>query len=114
MNFKELNHLSEYDNVLVVDENGTTIFYDLADLHILKQIGLKPEEFLRKSVTSFYKNLPIEESTLMTVLKTGEPLWNSKQELTSNNGFTYTSMSSTFPIHNGTSIVGAIEFSKHY
>lgn len=114
MNLNELKHLPEYDNVLVVDQNGITIFYDLADLHILKHIGLKPEEFLRKSVTSFYKNLPIEESTLMTVLKTGEPLWNIKQQLTSNNGFTYISKSSTFPLHNGTSIVGAIEFSKHY
>ncbi|WP_419958534.1 sigma-54 interaction domain-containing protein [Psychrobacillus psychrotolerans] len=114
MKFKEFEHLSEYDNVLVVDEHGITIFYDLADLHILKQLGLKPEEFLRKSVTSFYKNLPIEKSTLMSVLKTGEPIWNTEQELTSNNGFTYTSRSSTFPIHNGVSIVGAIEFSKHY
>lgn len=61
MKFKEFEHLSEYDNVLVVDEHGITIFYDLADLHILKQLGLKPEEFLRKSVTSFYKNLPIEK-----------------------------------------------------
>ncbi|MDI2588904.1 hypothetical protein OR571_17825 [Psychrobacillus sp. NEAU-3TGS] len=109
MSFTELNHLSDYDNVLVVDANGITIFYDLADLHILKHLGLKPEEFLRKSVTSFYKNLSIEDSTLMTVLRTGKPLWNAEQELTSNNGFTYTSRSSTFPIHNGTSIVGAIE-----
>lgn len=114
MGFKELNHLSDYDNVLVVDANGITIFYDVADLHILKQIGVKPEEFLRKSVTSFYKNLSINESTLMTVLKTGEPIWNTEQELTSNNGFTYISRSSTFPIGNGSSIVGAIEFSKHY
>lgn len=114
MSFPQLNHLADYDNVLVVDANGTTIFYDLADLYILKHIGLKPEEFLRKSVTSFYKNLSIEKSTLMTVLKTGEPLWNVEQELTSNNGFTYISKSSTFPIHNKTSIVGAIEFSKHF
>lgn len=114
MSFTELNHLTDYDNVLVVDANGITIFYDLADLHILNHIGLKPEEFLRKSVTSFYQNLPKENSTLMTVLRTGEPLWNVEQILTSNNGFTYTSRSSTFPIHNGTSIVGAIEFSKHY
>lgn len=114
MSFTELNYLTDYDNVLVVDTNGITIFYDLADLHILKQIGLKPEEFLRKSVTSFYKNLSIEDSTLMTVLRTGEPLWNTEQELTSKNGFTYTSRSSTFPIHNGVSIVGAIEFSKHF
>ena len=114
MSFTELNYLTDYDNVLVVDTNGITIFYDLADLHILKHIGLKPEEFLRKSVTSFYKNLSIEDSTLMTVLRTGEPLWNTEQELTSKNGFTYTSRSSTFPIHNGSSIVGAIEFSKHF
>ncbi|TQR20608.1 sigma-54 interaction domain-containing protein [Psychrobacillus vulpis] len=114
MSFKELSHLSDYDNVLIVDANGNTIFYDVADLHILKQIGLKPEEFLKKNVTSFYKNLPKEASTLMNVLATGKPLWNTDQELTSNNGFTYVSRSSTFPIINGTSIIGAIEFSKHY
>ena len=63
MSYTELNHLTDYDNVLVVDANGITIFYDLADLHILNHIGLNPEEFLRKSVTSFYRNLPKENST---------------------------------------------------
>lgn len=114
MNFNEIYHLSDYDNVLVVDENGSTIFYDLADLHILKHIGLKPEEFLKKNVTSFYQNLSIEKSTLLTVIKTGEALWNTEQELVSNNGMKFISRSSTFPIKNGNAIVGAIEFSKHY
>lgn len=114
MNSKELYHLSDYDNVLIVDANGLTVFYDLADLNILKHLGLKPEEFLRKSVTSFYQNLSMEDSTLMTVLKTGETLWDMQQELTANNGFTYISKSSTFPIKNGNTIVGAVEFSKHF
>ncbi|QFF99056.1 AAA family ATPase [Psychrobacillus glaciei] len=114
MNFSELYHLSDYDNVLIVDANGITIFFDLADLNILQQLGLKPEEFLRKHVTSFYQDLSIEDSTLMRVLKTGESLWNMEQKLTSTNGFSYISKSSSFPIKKGDIIIGAIEFSKHY
>ncbi|WP_391122813.1 sigma-54 interaction domain-containing protein [Psychrobacillus sp. L3] len=114
MNFSELYHLSDYDNVLIVDANGITIFFDLADLNILQQLGLKPEEFLRKHVTSFYQDLSIEDSTLMRVLKTGESLWNMEQKLTSTNGFSYISKSSSFPIKKGDTIIGAIEFSKHY
>ncbi|KQL35896.1 sigma-54-dependent Fis family transcriptional regulator [Psychrobacillus sp. FJAT-21963] len=114
MNINEIYHLSDYDNVLIVDENGITIFYDLADLNILKQLGLRPEEFLRKNVTSFYQNFTNEDSTLMTVLSTGEALWNIEQRLTSTNGFSYLSKSATFPIKKGDSIIGAIEFSKHF
>lgn len=114
MNFSQLYHLSDYDNVLIVDANGITIFYDLADLNILQQLGLKPEEFLRKHITSFYKDLSIENSTLMRVLKTGESIWNTEQKLTSTNGFSYISKSSSFPIKKGDTIVGAIEFSKHF
>ena len=114
MDFIELYRLTDYDNVLIVDANGITIFYDLADLNILQQLGLMPEEFLRKHITSFYKDLSIENSTLMRVLKTGESLWNTEQKLTSTNGFSYISKSSSFPIKKGDTIIGAIEFSKHF
>ena len=36
---------SEFDNVLITDDKGCAIFYDLADLNILLEIGLTPDEF---------------------------------------------------------------------
>ncbi|WP_260631230.1 sigma-54-dependent Fis family transcriptional regulator [Bacillus sp. S/N-304-OC-R1] len=114
METADLKQLSDFDNVLVVDKTGKTIFYDLADLHILKKLGEKPEEFLGKNITSFYKNLTEENSTLMRAIKTGEALINVEQQMISKTGSSYVSKSSTYPIKQGDEIVGAIEFSKHY
>lgn len=108
------NNLSDYDNVLIVDENGMIIFYDLADLHSLRELGLRPEEFMGKKITSFYKNLSPESSTLLNVLKSGDALCNVKQELITKTGNIMISMNSSFPIKEGDKIIGAIEFSKHY
>jgi arginine utilization regulatory protein len=54
---EELNNLADYDNVLIVDKNGVIIFYGLADIKIVKTLGLRPEEFFGSRVTSFYRNL---------------------------------------------------------
>lgn len=51
----------------------------MADLNVLIELGIRPEEFMGKSVTSFYKNITNENSTLMNVLRTGKPLCNIKQ-----------------------------------
>ncbi len=114
--FREMdmfNHLSDFDNVLVVDEFGNTLYYDLADLNILAKLST-PEEFLGKKVTSFYTNLTDENSTLMTVLRTGKALCNVSQEMVAKTGSSYISKSSTYPIIDNDQIVGAIEFSRHY
>lgn len=109
-NFK---HLSDYDNILVADENGNVIFYELADLKVLKEIGLRPENFMGKHVTTSYKNLTNENSTIMKVLKSGEPICNVQQELIIKNGNLFVTINSTYPIKENDKIIGAIEFSKH-
>jgi arginine utilization regulatory protein len=35
---EELNNLADYDNVLIIDKNGVIIFYDLADIKIVKTL----------------------------------------------------------------------------
>lgn len=111
--FGETEHLEDFDNVLVVDENGTTLYYDLADLNILKRLGQRPEEFIGKRVTEFYDNLTEENSTLLTAIRTGEAVCNIEQELVTKQGSVYYSKSSTYPIKEKDRVVGAIEFSKH-
>ncbi|MED1949554.1 sigma-54 interaction domain-containing protein [Brevibacillus centrosporus] len=111
---KQFQNLVDFDNLLVVDEKGTIIFYDLADLSTLQELGFRPEEFLGKNITTLYNNLNKQNSTLMQVLQTGESLCNVKQELASKKGNTVWSINSSYPIKENGKIVGAIEFSKHY
>ncbi|MEK4029508.1 sigma 54-interacting transcriptional regulator [Pseudobacillus sp. FSL P4-0506] len=111
---ESFKNLSDFDNVLVVDANGNVIFYDMADLNILKELHLRPENFLGKHVTSFYKDLTNENSTLMNVLRSGRPLCNIRQEITTTKGNVVVSVNSTYPIKEGDRIIGAVEFSKHF
>lgn len=107
------NQFADYDNVLITDDNGVIIFYDFADLKVLKEIGLRPEEFMGKHITAFYKNLTNKNSTIMKVLKTDRAVCNIEQELITKNGGTFRTINSTYPIHNNERVIGAIEFSKH-
>ncbi|MCG3086606.1 sigma-54 interaction domain-containing protein [Sporosarcina cyprini] len=111
---EKFKRLSDFDNVLVVDNKGKTLYYDLADLNVLSKLGHRPEDFLGKKVTSFYTNLTDENSTIMTVLHTGEAMTRVHQKLVTKTGQTYDSLSSTYPIEENGVVVGAIEFSKHF
>lgn len=110
----KFNLLSDYENVLVTDEVGKVLFYDLADTKVLKKIGVRPENFIGHKVTSFYANLTNENSTVMKVLKTGEPVLNALQKVKTLNGNEVSMYSSTYPLKEDNKIVGAVEFSKHY
>lgn len=108
------NTLQDFDNVLITDDQGCPIFYDLADLNILVEIGLTPDEFFQKNVIDNYQNLSLETSTIFRVLQTGEPICYFEQQLTTKNGFSYQSRSSTYPIIENEKVIGTVEFSKHF
>lgn len=74
MHLQGITPLHDYENILFVNEEGRTIFYDMADLSILQHLGFKPENFIGEKVTHLYKDLPNEESTILSVLQSGEPL----------------------------------------
>lgn len=110
----QLDLLAGYDNVLVVNDLGETLYYDVADLSILVKLGHRPEDFIGQNILSFYTNLDASNSTVMTVLRTGQAMTNVEQRLITKTGSTYTCKSSTYPIEDGGTIIGAIEFSTHY
>lgn len=110
---ERFSHIDEFDNVLVADENGTVIYYDIADLAIVADIGLRPEDFIGNKVTSFYTNLTDENSTIMNVLRSGQPILHHEQQMKTKVGSIIYSISSTYPIFEQERIIGAIEFSKH-
>ena len=65
-------------------------------------------------MTDNYQNLSSETSTVFQVIQTGQPVLYCEQQLTTLNGFSYLSLSSTYPIMEHGKAIGAIEFSKHF
>lgn len=110
----EFKKLSDYENVVIVDDKGIIVFYDIADLGILKMLSINPEDLIGQKVNSFWDSLSDEDSTLMRVIKSGKPLCNNKQKLKTQAGNTIYSANSTYPLADRGKTVGAIEFSKYY
>ncbi len=93
----------------VVDENGTTTIYNLKMAQIE---GMNQHDVLNKrlvDVFSFHKN---EDSTLLQVLKNGEPIKNEKQTYYNNRGQEITTINHTLPIMDGRKRIGAMEIAR--
>lgn len=112
--FDEIKKLFDYENVIIVDDLGTIIFYDAGDLGILKALSIDPDKLIGQNITSVWGNLTNKTSTLMRVLKSGMPLCNNKQELHTIDGTLIYAVNSTYPLIENDKIIGAIEFSKFY
>src|SRR5690606_882414 len=90
----------------VVDSEGTTIIYNQK---MAQMEGMNQNDVLYKrlvDVFTFHKN---EDSTLLQVLKTGDPLKNEKQTYFNNRGQEITTINNTIPIMDGRKRIGAME-----
>lgn len=112
INYDEIKKLFDYENLVVVDDKGIIIFFDFADLGVLKAMSMEPSGLIGRKITDVWSNHTDEASTLMRVVKSGIPICNNKQKLQTVDGkFVYT-INSTFPLVEDGRIIGAIEFNK--
>lgn len=95
---QDVKHLKDYDNTLIVDQHGQTLFFDMADLQVLTNLGYTMDRFVGRNIIAVYDNLTLEDSTLITVLKTGKPMGHVTRQLHASIGFTYISKNLTYPI----------------
>ena len=102
----------DYDNIVVTDEKGIIRFADLADLGILETIGVDMDTFIGSRVTDAYTNLSESTSTILTVLRTGEPILYYVQDFLTKHGKEVRMVNSTYPIFEAGKIIGAIEYAK--
>jgi arginine utilization regulatory protein len=112
--FDEIKKLFDYDNLVVVDDKGNIIFFDFADLGVLKAMSMDPDRLIGQKITSVWGDLTDETSTLMRVLKSGTPLCCYKQELQTVDGAIVYEICSTYPLIENGKTIGAIEFNKFY
>lgn len=94
----------------VVDDTGRTIIYNqsMADLE-----GLDVNEVMGKSILDIFPSLTPETSTMLTVLKTGKPIYNRHQTYLNNKGKQIDTINSTIPVMIAPGKYGALEIAKN-
>ncbi|MEN0587012.1 hypothetical protein [Kurthia gibsonii] len=106
---QDVKYLKDYDNKLIVYQHGQTLFFDMTDLQILTNLGYTMDQFVGRNITAVYDNLTLEDSTLITVLKTGKPMGHVTRQLHASIGFTYISKNSTYPILDTQGVVKGVD-----
>ena len=106
---KILNIFNYFDGVIISDARGVIKYY----ANFRKDIyNLGINEIVGKTIMEIHPEIKEAESTIMTVLKTGQPIYDHVEHLTSQSGDCVTNISSTLPILENGKIVGAIDLSR--
>lgn len=95
--------------VHIVNRSGQTVFYN----EMMAQIdGMEREQVLGKNIFHLYPSLTNESSTLYLALDKGISTSESIQSYVNIKGKKITSINSTFPLYEGSQIIGAVEIAK--
>lgn len=104
---KLFNHA---DFFVVTDKYGYIEFYK-----VFRSLGSKiVEDPVGLHILELHQHLNEETSTIMRVLKNGEPVINEKQYLNIFKERTVTVLTTTLPIMAGDEIIGAIDINKYF
>ncbi|MDR1953593.1 MAG: sigma 54-interacting transcriptional regulator [Clostridiales Family XIII bacterium] len=99
-----------YQDIVILDKDGVIIYTDVANL---RAFDIPVDEVVGMKLSDLYRNFNSETSTMLKALKTGEATVDYEQTLETRQGNTMVQVGSTYPIMNGSEIVGVIEFSKY-
>lgn len=99
-----LNHIKEA--VQVVNSDGITVYYNQA---AAEMDDLDPAEVVGKHVLQVYPSLTLETSSLMQVLRTGEPVLNLQQTVVISTWKIVTLLYSTYPLFRNGELIGACD-----
>lgn len=101
--------LEQYNskNVVIVNNKGEIIYFTLNNLLVY---DLMLENTMGRKVTSLYKNLDNNNSSMIAAIKTGKSFFNLKQGLKTQKGNLVYQIGSTYPLIEDNRIIGAIEF----
>lgn len=105
-----LNIYNYIDGLMITDKDGKIVYYKTYRPDL---INLKENRILGKTVLSIYPNLTSETSSIMRVIKTGEPIYNEKQYLESYDGQKLNVVNTTLPIVENGKMVGVIDVSQY-
>lgn len=102
-----LDYLEE--GIHIIDKEGKIIYYNIFAEGI---DGVDSERAVGRHLIEIYPSLTEETSTLLTVIRTGKPIFKREQTFLNYKGEKITTINTSIPIENKGKIVGAIEISK--
>lgn len=105
-----MNLYNFIDGLVVVDAEGRIEYFLTyrTDVNTLKE-----SDVIGRHVLEVYPTLTEESSSLLRVLRTGEPVFNEYQSLCACNGQSINAINTTMPIKDGEKIIGAVDVSRY-
>ncbi len=104
-----LNIYNYFDSVIITDEKGIIKYYTNMRTDVY---DLKTNEIIGKTILEIHPELTEESSSIMRVLKTGKPIFDHIEKLTTKHGQCITNIFSTLPIMQRGKLVGAIDLAR--
>ena len=98
------------DGLMITDDKGKIEYYVTYRPDL---VSLREKDVIGKYLLDIYPDITEETSSIMRVLKTGRPIFNEEQEVTSFKGETLHVVNTTMPIMENGRIVGAIDVSRY-
>ena len=97
------------DGVLVVDRNGI-----IRDHRIAMDYYWQDKETVGRHILELYPDLDEESSTILRVLRTGQAIYDQRQEITNSRGEQVVVDATTIPLMVGGRVEGAVDFARFY
>ena len=97
------------DGVLVVDRNGI-----IRDHRIAMDYYWQDKETVGRHILELYPDLDEESSTILRVLRTGQAIYDQRQEITNSRGERVVVEATTIPLMVGGRVEGAVDFARFY
>lgn len=105
--FEILDYFEE--GLHIIDKSGKIVYYN----SFARQIdGVEIDKAVGRHLVEVYPSLTDETSTLLTVIRTGEPIYKKEQTFVNYKGEKITTINSSIPIKSKGKILGALEISK--
>nr|WP_312576590.1 sigma 54-interacting transcriptional regulator [Sedimentibacter sp.] len=98
------------DGIHIIDSSGKIVYYNSAAKH-LDEIDVN--KAIGRHILEVYPSLTFETSTLLSVMKTGKPIYNIEQNFVNYKGDKISTVNSSLPIIYNNKIVGALEISRN-
>lgn len=102
-----LDYLEE--GLHIIDKNGTIVYYNKFAQGI---DGIEREKVIGRHLLEIYPSLTEQTSTLLTVIRTGEPIHKKEQTFLNYKGEKITTINTSIPITSKGKILGALEISQ--
>jgi arginine utilization regulatory protein len=98
------------DGIHIIDASGKILYYNKAAREL---DGIDVEKAIGRHILDVYPSLTFDTSTLLRVMKSGQPIYDTEQNFINYKGDKISTLNSSIPLIYNNKIVGALEISRN-